>query len=598
MERSDATGTRLEVHRDEVPRTVSDVLVAELIALGVEVLFLNPGTDTAPVQEAVAKLLATGLTAPRVVLCPHEAIALAAAHAYFAVTGRPQVVMVHVDVGTQNLGSMMHNAFRAEAGVVVIAGRTPVTAYGELPGGRDHVVHWQQDVPDQAGVVRGYTKWTADLERPETVARQLSRAFQLAAARPSGPVYLTAARELLMAPAPEPGLPSPDPRRHGAPAPTSPDPQALRKAVGVLARSRRPVITTTRLGRDPEAVAALVAVADLLGAKVVERRERMNFPSTHPAYAATSASAREALEHADVVLIVDSLVPWVPLLSRPPESATVIALDADPVRSSVPGWSFPTDFALQCDPRSGLVAMAEELRCQEQREPSPRWHERRGDSTARAEPSDPPSAPDRGQALPFTPVEAVRGLNSVLHDHDIVVEEATTNSDVLRAGLCRTVPGTYFHPGGSGLGWALGGALGVKLAAPGRRVVAVVGDGSFLFSSPTAALWAARAARAPFLTVVLENGGYAASRRPVFDLFPDGHSAEAGDVVGTRFDEPPDFALLAQACGAFGERVDAVDDLVPALQRGLEAVESGRCAIVVVPVRSPWFNGSEAAWEQ
>ncbi|MGH3383130.1 MAG: thiamine pyrophosphate-requiring protein [Nocardioidaceae bacterium] len=574
--------------------TVADDLVTQLAERGVDVVFLNPGTDTAPVQEAVAKLRATGVDVPRIVLCPHEAVALAAAHAYFAVTGRPQVVMVHVDVGTQNLGAMLHNAFRAEAAVVVIAGRTPITAHGELPGGRDHVVHWQQDVPDQAGVVRSYTKGVADLERPETLARQLNRAFQLAGSTPPGPVYLTASRELLMADRPT-DVRRPASHRYGVPAPMAPDPVALREAARLLADGRRPVITTTRVGRHPAAVAELVDLAELVGAVVIDRRERVNFPSTHPAYLADPDASRAALASADVVVVVDSVVPWVPLLGEPSDEAAIITMDTDPVRSSVPGWSFPSDVTLQAHPTSGLRLLCAELRAREAAQPSALWEERREYVRALADQRSTSTEPE-GDSMPVPSAIAVRALDAVLSDDDVLVEEATTNAEVLRQGLRRTLPATLFHPGGSGLGWGLGGALGAKLAAPDRRVVAVVGDGSFLFSNPSAALWAARAAKAPFLTVVFQNGGYAASRRPVFDLYPDGYSAAANDVVGTRLDDPPDFALLARACGAAGETVAEPSGLVPALERGLAAVAAGSCAVVVLPVRSPWFSQPEAAW--
>jgi acetolactate synthase-1/2/3 large subunit len=193
----------------------------------------------------------------------------------------------------------------------------------------------------------------------------------------------------------------------------------------------------------------------------------------------------------------------------------------------------------------------------------------------------------------MSPAEAIRTIDSLLAQDDIVIEEATTNAGAVRAGLRRTVPGTLFHPGGSGLGWGLGGALGARLAAPDQRIVAIVGDGSFLFSNPAPALWAARSARAPFLVVVLQNGGYAASRRPVFDLFPDGFSADLGDVVGTRFDGPPDFAAIAEACGAFGGYVETPGDLLPTMKNALAAVDSGSCAVVVVPVTSAWFAAAE-----
>lgn len=125
--------------------------------------------------------------------------------------------------------------------------------------------------------------------------------------------------------------------------------------------------------------------------------------------------------------------------------------------------------------------------------------------------------------------------------------------------------------------------MGIAMAS-GRRVVAVVGDGAFLFGSPVSALALAAEASAPFLTVVLDNDGYRASRRPVLELFPRGVSAEQGVVVGTNFAHPPDQAAVARACGAFGEIVTEAAELLPALSRGLQAVDQGRCAVVTVHI--------------
>jgi acetolactate synthase-1/2/3 large subunit len=555
-------------------RTTAELLVTVLVEHGVEVIFLNPGTDTAPVQEALAQLAADGAPVPRLVLCPHEALALAAAHAYLAVTGRPQVVMVHVDVGTQNLGAMLHNAFRAEAGVVIIAGRTPRSTHGEEAGGRDTPVHWQQDVPDQTGIVRSYVRWTADLEGPATLPRQLARAFQVAGAPPGGPVYLTAAREVLMQPVGD-EADRPVVARHRPPAAPAPHPDALAAAVDALARSERPLITTTRVGRRPEAVAALVALAEMLGAPVVDRRERVNFPSTHPLYVGDNAVGQDLLRRADAVLVVDSDVPWVPARAAPAPDAAVVLIDHDPVRAATPGWAFPVDVPIQADPLVALRLLTETLGERAGRRP-PWWS------------ASPPAArPAVSGAI--APAEVAAALDALLAEDDVLIEEATTNGDVLRAGLRRTLPGTLFQAGGSGLGWALGAALGVGLAAPQRRIVAVVGDGSFLFSEPIAALWAAHHEGIPFLTVVLRNGGYAASRRPVFALFPDGESRRRGDVVGTRFPDAPDLAALAAACHAHGEQVRERERLEPAIAAALNAVDGGRCAVVGVDVTSPWL---------
>ncbi|NEK59123.1 thiamine pyrophosphate-requiring protein [Geodermatophilus sabuli] len=568
------------------PRNTAELLVETLTRQGVEVVFLNPGTDTAPVQEAIARLGADGRPVPRVVLCPHEAVALAAAHAYYAVTGRPQVVMVHVDVGTQNLGSMLHNAFRSEIAVLILAGRTPVTAYGEQAGGRDTPVHWHQDVPDQAGIVRSYVKWTGDVASAATLPRQIGRALQVARAGTPGPVYLTMGREVLMEPLTEPvDLPAVD--RYGPPAPPAANPDALERAAQLLVDSRNPLITTTRVGRDPDAVPAMVRLADLLGAPVVDRRERVNFPSSHPSYVTDPRTSTALLRDADVVLVVDSDVPWIPNRAAPSDSAVVVQIDADPVKATTPGWSFPVDVPIQADPTTALVQLVDAVErrlrqdgaAERTRRPSPAPAPRPDAGSSRPVAADSPMRPETFVAI----------LDEVLREDDVVVEEVTTNSEVLRNGLRRDIPGTHFQSGGSGLGWALGAAVGVKLAAPGSRVVALVGDGSFLFSQPTPALWVAHHERTPVLVVVLRNGGYAASRRPVFALFPDGASAASGEVVGTRFTDGPDFTQVAAACHAHAEQVSDPAEVRAALQRGLDAVAGGRSAVVVVDVSSPWL---------
>jgi acetolactate synthase-1/2/3 large subunit len=154
----------------------------------------------------------------------------------------------------------------------------------------------------------------------------------------------------------------------------------------------------------------------------------------------------------------------------------------------------------------------------------------------------------------------------------------------LRRHVRREQPGTLLHPIGPGLGWALGAAVGVKLAAPDRLVVAVVGDGSFVFGSPVAALYAAQDARAAFLTVILDNSGYNASKQPVQRLFPGGASVQANTYPGVRFEQPPDYAALARSCHAHGERVEDPTELESAVRRALAAVAQGQSAVLDVVI--------------
>ncbi|MCS7001869.1 MAG: thiamine pyrophosphate-binding protein, partial [Dehalococcoidia bacterium] len=150
------------------PPDTADVFVNQLVAGGVTALYINSGTDTFPIQEAIAKRLYYGERAPRVVLCLDEVVAGAAAHGHFMVTNQPQAVLVHVDVGTQQLGGSVHNAQRGRAGMLLCAGRAPVTLDPAVPGARSHMIHWIQEQLDQNGIVRGYTKWDYELRRADT----------------------------------------------------------------------------------------------------------------------------------------------------------------------------------------------------------------------------------------------------------------------------------------------------------------------------------------------------------------------------------------------------------------------------------------------
>ena len=552
------------------PVTTAEHLLWLLHEHGVEHLFLNPGTDSAPLQEAAAVLTAAKVEIPRIIPCTFESVALAAAHGYWQVTGSPQCVFVHVDVGTQNLGAMMHNALRDRAGVIVIAGKTPYGEEPDSPGGRSHVIHWQQDVPDQAGVVRGYAKWTLEITRSDMLARAIGRAVQVARGGIPGPAYLMVSRDVLMDP------PAGDLGRtagYAVPRPPAADPATVRRIAGLLEESARPLLITSKTGRRPGGLEAVTRLAGLAGVRVIDTPESgcVNIDTSHPMAVRSAAAARRLTGEADLILVADCDVPWIPKFVRPREDATIVHIDPDPLRTDMPLWTFPADLAVAADGVTVLDQVATALRAPD---PSRKW------PGLRDEPGIQAGVPEGV----ITAREVVHALNTVLRDDDIVVEEAVTNAGALHETLERSLPGTVAGTGSPGLGWALGGAVGVRLASPGRRIVAVVGDGSFMFAVPTAALCLAAEAEAPILAVVLNNDGYRASRLPVFELFPDGVSASQGDAVGTRFQSPPDLAAVARACHAHGESVDDSAELVPVLRRALEALEAGRSAVVDVRI--------------
>lgn len=561
----------------------AEALIQLLVANGVEYLFLNPGTDTAPIQEAIVSLTRQGERVPTVVPCLFENVAMAGAHGYFSVTRRPQAVIVHVDVGTQNLGGNMHNAMRGQGGVVVIAGRAPYTVDGTLPGSRDRLIQWQQDVPDQLGIARGYAKWVHELARVDTLHLLVPRAFQIAAAEPSGPVYMTIAREVLMAPAD--GVVADVHRRTLAPVTPAGDPAALRELAQMLADAERPVALTGRLGRHPEAVGELVALAELLGLPVVDRHGPMSFPSSHP-LAARNGDA--LVKQADVLLLLDVDVPWIPRFAQPPAGARIAQIDIDAVKATLPLWGFPVDLPIEADTSKALPLLRQEVERLATPERRERWAARRAEVAAEHEAAEQRAREEMQRSRsqrPMSPAQVGAAIAATLPPNTLVVDESTTSREALLRYLPRDEPGSLITADAPGLGWALGAAVGAKLAAPERPVLATVGDGSFVFSSPIAALWAAQQVKAPFLTVVFNNAGYNASKNPVLALFPEGASQQENAFPGVRFPTPPSYAEIARACHAYGERVEDPAELEGALRRGWEAVQNGQAAVIDAVIR-------------
>jgi acetolactate synthase I/II/III large subunit len=565
-------------------RNGAEAILQLLVACGVEYAFWNPGTDTAPLQEALVSLEQAGQPIPTLVPCLYENVALAGAHGYFQVTRRPQLVVVHVDVGTQNLGGNVHNAQRGQGGAVILAGRAPYTFEGTTPGGRDRPIQWQQDEPDQIGIVRNYVKWSQELCRVDTLHHVIPRAVQMAGSEPAGPVYMTAAREVLMQPIDAQSVElGPARRMHTAITPAG-DPAALDRLASWLVEAERPLAIVGSLGRHPEAVEPLVELAEFLGMPVVDTRGPVNFPSEHPLF---RSSTGKLLPEADVVLLLDTDVPWIPRLTGPSPTARVAQLDIDPLKSTIQVWGFPVDLPIQADTSKALPALLVEVKAQADRVAGARqrFAERRERHTEQRAALDCEAAAaleQFGNQRPIAPEWIGATLADRLPPGGIVVDEAVTSSDASRRFLRRQEPGTLLSSGAPGLGWGLGAAMGAKLAAPGREVAALVGDGSFVFGSPVAALWAAHQARAPFLTLVYNNGGYNASKNPVVQLFPHGASTRADSFPGVRFTNPPDYAALARSCHAYGERVEDPENLGPAIDRGVQAVRNGQAAVLDV----------------
>jgi acetolactate synthase-1/2/3 large subunit len=548
-------------------RMAAEFLLERMHANGVRYLFANAGTDFAPIVESLAA--ASGGPAIETLLVPHENIAVAMAHGHAMVSGRPQAVMLHVNVGTANGLCGIMNASRSETPMLVMAGCSPITE-NRAPeaGARDRFIHWAQDMFDQGGMVREFVKWDYELRAADEVEATIDRALALAQTAPKGPVYLTLPREVLgtrMAP-----RPAPKPRAAASPAQA--DPAALDRAAEILRGAENPLIVTADVGRDPAAVAPLGALAEAFAIPVIPYLPRhMCLPSDHPMLLDYDSGPHVGA--ADAILVLDCDVPWIPSLGGPAPDAKIIHLGTDPLYRNYPVRGFPCDLAITADSAIALPALAAAMahhgdasRIEARRR---RVAATRGEIRARWRAAD----ADMATGAPIAPAWVSRCLAGILGENGIQVSEM--GPPLSHANLVN--PGTYFSTSPvSGLGWAMGASLGAKLAAPDRLVVATIGDGSYYFSNPTAAHYCARAHDLPVLTVVLNNSSWGAVRRATRAMYPGGAATRMNQMPLTALEPMVAFERVIEACGGHGERVEDAAALPAALARAVHAVRVER----------------------
>lgn len=550
---------------------------------GIAYFFANAGTDFAPLIDAFARFAEQGKRTPQPITVPHENAAVAMAHGYYLVTGKPQVVMVHVNVGTANALNGIVNAARDHVPILFTAGRTPLTESG-LPGSRDISIHWAQESFDQAGMVREYVKWDYELRNFTQLEAVVDRAMEIAMTEPRGPVYLTLPREVLGEQHAEFTMTSPPRRDLGGRL--YPDPHSLEAAAKILAAAERPLIITSTTGRNPAAVDHLVALAEAWAIPVVVFNQRyMCFPTNHPMHLGFNPAP--FLTTADAILVLDSDVPWFPSVHNPPSDCQVIHLALDPSYSNYPIRSFPCDLALRADSSVAIAllstALAEHRQAAQARIAARFQHVAGLHAQQRAAWRD--ALAQVRHDSPLDPqwvshcIDEVKGENSiVINEYDLVPTQATF-----------TTPGTLFgnSPAG-GLGWGLGAALGAKLAAPDKLVIATLGDGSYMFGNPTPCHFVSQAYNAPTLTVIFNNNVWNAVRRANLSMYPNGWAAKTNHFPLSELQPSPRFEMLVAANDGYGERVEHAADMQPALQRALRAVqEEGRQAVLNVICKHP-----------
>lgn len=557
--------------------TTSDALMEALQEVGISYLFCNLGSDHPSMIEALAKAKEEGKELPKAIICPHESVALSAAQGYAMLSGQAQGVIIHTDVGTQNLGGAVHNAFRARVPVFIFAGETPFTMDGELPGSRNSYVNYLQNVYDQRGILRSYVKWESDIRTGKNVKQLIYRAMQMAQSDPAGPVYLTGAREVL-----EENVEklSGSWEKWSAIEQSSLPKGGLDEIVSALLKAQKPLLITSYLGKVTKAVPKLIEFCEKMAIPVVEQiPSYVNFPRDHPLH--MGYDPNPFIPEADVIISIDTDVPWITTQVQPQKECKVYFIDLDPIKEEIPLWHIPSVKNYRADAYETLTQLNADLdvrdineyQIQERYLRVAKHHDEQREAWKQKE---------QAEENTISPEWLTACLRNVVDDETIILDETITNTMTVSKHLPRSKTGTYFTSGGTSLGWNGGAAIGIKLAAPTKTVVSLTGDGSFLFSVPASVHWMSRRYQAPFLTVIYNNEGWNATKQNLLKRYPDG-MAKQTDRYWVNFDQSADLAKIAEAAGgAYAKMVTDPRKLPEVLLQAVNEVKNGRSAVVDV----------------
>ena len=566
-------------------RTASNDLLQGLVDLGIEYLFCNLGTDHAPLIEEMAHWREQGRAFPKLILCPHENTAVHMAGGYAVATGRGQAVLVHVDAGTANAAMGLHNLCRTRIPVLLIAGRAPMSTFDGATGGRDTYVHFIQEPFDQASVVRPYVKWEYNLAWPSMAHEVVSRAGAVMQSDPTGPVYLTLPREVLAAPVDAASVGAYGHQNHLPVRAQGADPSAVRAIAEQLMRSDNPMLVTAYAGRNREAPALIEKLAVLCGMRVCEFNTiYMNIRRDSPYFAGYNPAA--FTEQADFGLMVDVDVPWIPKTTRVNPNAYWAQLDVDAIKRDIPMWGFPLNARIEGDSVRLIVQLIEII----ESSATPEFKTKaaaRGLAFKTAHAQNKQKAASLAQAKgvvnAINPHYLCAVMGQKIDLHDVVLNEAIRNTMAVFEQIPREVPGSLMGLSGGGLGFSAGTALGIKLAQANSRVIHFVGDGSFYFSNPSSVYAVANQYGLPILTVILDNGGWSAVKESTLRMYPQGE-ANSTNQFASDLGYSTDFAAIAEAAGAHGERLTDPEQVEAAIERCLAALDAGQSALLHVRI--------------
>ncbi len=559
-----------------------DILLESFQSQGVEYIFCSPGSEWVPVWEGLARRYGQSEKSPKYINCRHESLAVSMAMGYTQATGRLPAVLLHASVGPLHGAMAIRAAHRAKAPMIICTGDT--STYSEDEDGNPPGFQWLNFLSDIGGpnaLVRPYVKWCNAVTSTETLLDSVYRGCQIAQTAPQGPVFLTVPWELMLKSVPEVRIPIP------SPVAVLPEPRTrdLEEVAKQLLESKHPIIITEHAGGSSEAVSKLIELTELLSIPVFEyiSPRCANFPRNHPLHMGYDAS--EALQEADTIFVVGCSTPWYPPSAFPTNSARVMVLDEDPLKEQIPYWGYRIDLSVTADIGQWLAALVDTIRTHlhQSDHPSPLYQERferwQTKHEQLVEQWKTEALAGRG-SKPISPKWFLYMLNKVLPSNSFILAEAITHMPFVPRYVAEL--NGYSRAGGGGLGIGMGMATGIKLAYEDRPVIFLVGDGSFNYNPVLAGFGLCQEYHLPILTIILNNGIYAAMKSGYQRYYPQGWAVSHNTYFGVDIAPEPNYAKVAEAFDAYGERVEEPDDIEPALNRALQQIAMGRAALLDV----------------
>src|SRR5262245_140017 len=458
---------------------------------GVDYIFGNPGTTELPLMDALA-------VEPhiRYVLGLQEATVLGMADGFAQASGGLAVVSLHATPGLGNAIGALRNARKAGVPLIVTAGQQDLSYNLTEPN------LWADLLP----IAQPFVKWAFEPRRLSELPTVIHRAAKTALAPPTGPVFVSLPADLLNA---EADVALGSPTRIGTAI--RGDADAIARAAALLARAEHPVIVAGDAVAQHGAQAELLSLAEAIGAPVYSEgiASRAVFPPAHGLYRGPlvrlAHQIRAVMERHDLLLSIggDLFTLSLPGEIEPlPPGMTIVHLDTDPWEL---GKNYPTEVAILGDPRVTLPELTAALAGR--MTSGARAHaENRAKREAAAGLAQlrklRESAVAQERAQPIHPLALMHAIAEALPPDAVVVDEAISSA----GGLKGSDPHSYFGNRGGGIGWGLPAAIGVQLALPERRVVALIGDGSAMYSIQ--ALYSAARERIPVVFVIVNNASY------------------------------------------------------------------------------------------